>query len=68
MKKVTFKVPAISCNHCVNTIIMELSDLEGVYSVSASSDTKQVDVEFDDPATEAQILKTLSDIHYPATI
>ena len=38
---VTFNIPNISCNHCVHTINMELSELEGVVSVSADLDTKQ---------------------------
>ena len=48
MSTVTYRVPAIHCGHCVHTIKMELSDLEGVQSVQADMNTKQVDVEYAD--------------------
>jgi copper chaperone len=68
MKSVEYKVPAISCGHCVKTIEMELGELEGVSSVSARLDTKKVQVEFDQPATEEKILKLLAEINYPAAL
>jgi len=68
MNKNVFEVPKISCNHCVNTIEMELSDLEGVISVKADSETKKVEVEYGDPATDTTILDLLEEINYPASI
>ncbi len=38
MEKVTFKVPAINCMHCVHTIQTELMEMDGVQSVSADPD------------------------------
>ncbi len=35
MTTVIYKIPNISCNHCVHTIQTELSDLDGVQSVAA---------------------------------
>lgn len=64
MKTVTYKIPGISCNHCVHTIQSELSDLEGVQSVSASAETKEVTIVFDAPATEEQIIALLKEINY----
>ncbi len=66
MNKVTFTVPNINCNHCVHTIETELSEMEGVMSVAASSETNKVDVEYGDPANEEALLGLLAEINYPA--
>lgn len=65
METKTFKVPAISCQHCVHTIKMEVSDVPGVESVAADKDTQMVTVQWHDPATWAQIRQTLTEINYP---
>jgi copper chaperone len=65
MKTVTYKIPNISCGHCVHTIKMELSDLRGVSSVEADQESKIATVTFDDPATESEIKKVLAGINYP---
>lgn len=65
MASVTYSVPNISCGHCVHTIQMELSDLEGVSKIEASQAEKQVTVEFDEPATPEKIKTLLSEINYP---
>jgi len=66
MTKVLYEVPSISCNHCVHTIEMELGDLEGVILAKADSETKNVEIEFGDPASEEKILELLGEINYPA--
>lgn len=65
MTNLTFKVPNINCNHCVHTIQSELSEVEGVVSVTADSTSKEVKVSFDSPATEAKIVSLLKEINYP---
>jgi copper chaperone len=65
MSTVKFNVPAISCGHCVHTIQMELGELEGVRSVQASLEKKDVTVTYEDPATEKQIISLLQQINYP---
>lgn len=65
MKTVTYKIPGISCMHCVHTISMEVSDLEGVESVAASAETKEATIVFDEPATEEAIIALLKEINYP---
>ena len=65
MSSVTYEVPRISCGHCVHTIQMELSELEGVSKVEASMMDKQVKVEFEAPATEEKIVALLTEINYP---
>jgi Cu+-exporting ATPase len=65
MNTVTYSVPAIHCGHCTHTIEMEVAELPGVQSVTADMDTKKVRIEFEAPATEAQIKALLAEIEYP---
>jgi len=65
MDSKTFKVPAISYNHCVHTIKMEVSELPGVQSVQADKDTQLVTVNWTEPATWEKIRQTLVEINYP---
>ncbi len=65
MKTVEYNVPNISCGHCVHTIQMELSELEGVEVVQADRSNRSVHVEFDDPATEDKIVALMTEINYP---
>lgn len=67
MKKQTFTVPNISCNHCVMTIKNQLSELEGVISVEGDVENKSIRVEWDDPSTPEKIRDTLKQINYPAS-
>jgi copper ion binding protein len=64
MESKTFTVPNISCGHCVHTVQMEVGDIDGVKSVKAEQDTKQVFVEWDEPATWDQIKALLTEINY----
>ncbi len=66
MTTVTYKVPNISCNHCVHTIKMNIGELEGVESVDASAEDKTATIKFEDPATEEKLKDKLAEIHYPA--
>jgi copper chaperone CopZ len=65
MTSVTYKVPNISCGHCVHTIETELSDLKGVVRVKAEQSDKRVTVEFEPPATPEGIRALLTEIAYP---
>ena len=65
MANKTFKVPNISCGHCVHTIENEIGELQGVQVVKAEEKTKQVRVEWQAPATWAKIKDTLKEINYP---
>jgi copper chaperone len=66
MNTITFSVPNIHCNHCIHTVTMELSDLEGVSNVDADLDSKMVTVQYDAPATEQELRDLLAEINYPA--
>ena len=65
METVTYSVPSIHCGHCVKTIEMELAEIEGVEKVSANNDSKTVEVDFQPPATETEIIATLKELNYP---
>jgi copper chaperone len=66
MEHKTFSIPKISCGHCVMTITKELKELKGVGKVEGNPQFKTVEVEWDAPATEAQIRATLDEINFPA--
>lgn len=66
MDELVLDVPNISCNHCVHTIKMELSEIPGVSTVTADALTKKVIVSFDAPASENEIRQVLTAINYPA--
>ncbi len=65
MQSVTYTIPNISCNHCVHTIKMEVSDLEGVSMVEADMESKEATINFEAPATEEKIKSLLAEINYP---
>ena len=65
MKKKTYLIPSIHCQHCIHTISMELGEIEGVQKVVGNIDTKQVEVVFSEPATDQNIVAVLKEINYP---
>lgn len=66
MDQIILDIPNISCGHCVAAIENELKELSGVLKVSGNPGTKQVDIQWDAPATLDIIRKTLEDMNYPA--
>ena len=62
-KKIT--IPSISCQHCLNTIRNELTDLDGVQLVRTDAATKTVEVQWQEPASWEQIKQLLLEINYP---
>jgi copper chaperone CopZ len=67
MQTKTFKVPNISCAHCVHTIQHEVGELDGVKRVVAVEDTQMVTVEWEEPPlTWNTIEALLQEINYPA--
>lgn len=65
MKKITLKVPQISCGHCVNNIKRELLEIRGIHEVSGNVEKKQIEVTFGPPAELDTIKETLREIGYP---
>lgn len=66
METATLYVPNIGCDGCVRTIKAEVGQLEGVARVDVDKDTKQVRLEWGNPATLGQIENLLAEIDYPA--
>lgn len=65
MASKTFKVPNISCGHCVATIQREVGELEGVTSVKAEQATKMVTVAWQEPqASWDKIRALLNELNY----
>jgi copper chaperone len=66
MASKTFRVPNISCHHCVMTIQREVGELEGVIAVEGEVATKTVTVEWNEPpASWERIRALLEEIQYP---
>ncbi len=65
MTTVTYSVPAINCMHCTHTIEMELGEMQGIQSVKADVNTRNVTIAFDAPASEDKIKALLAEIEYP---
>lgn len=66
MEKKKFSVPNITCGHCVMTIQRELGEIDGVRNVEGDPTAKEINVEWDAPATLEKIKSTLEEINYPA--
>jgi copper chaperone CopZ len=62
---VTYKIPNISCGHCIHTVQSEVSELAGVKSVVADIEKKEAVITFEPPASEEQIKSLLAEINYP---
>ncbi len=63
---VILTAPDISCEHCVATVEQAVRALDGVTSVTASADTKVVDVVFDSSLlSQPEIEAALSGAGYP---
>lgn len=65
MNTITYLVPSMHCHHCVHTIEMEVSELEGVQSVQADLNSKQVTITYESPASPEKIETLLAEINYP---
>lgn len=65
MTTVTYRIPNISCGHCVHTIQSEVGELAGVQSVTADQTSQIAVIVFDAPATEDKIKALLTEINYP---
>ena len=66
MSDKTVHVPNISCGHCVQTIEREVGEVEGVTSVTAQQDTKNVTISWDPETTDwVAIAETMKEINFP---
>lgn len=59
-----FRVPDISCQHCVAAITTQVSALSGVKMVEVNLDDKRVTVEHAPEVTTAQIVAAINEAGY----
>ncbi|MGI8477864.1 MAG: copper ion binding protein [Thermomicrobiales bacterium] len=66
IQQITLTAPDISCGHCVATVLGAVGALDGVRSVLADAETKQVAIAFDQSRVSLpQIEAALDDAGYP---
>lgn len=66
MNTKTVSVPNITCGHCVMTIEREVAEVDGVSSVKAEKETRQVTISWDPDATDWVVIEeTMKEINYP---
>jgi copper chaperone len=66
MESKTYSIPNISCMHCVNKVQETILALEGVDFAETDLTSKQLEVEFEAPASDQLIRKALIAIGFPA--
>jgi copper ion binding protein len=59
-----YRVPGVSCQHCVAAVTSEVSKLAGVERVQVNLDTKIVTVEHGDAVAPAQIVEAIKEAGY----
>ncbi len=64
MVEKAYRVPDISCEHCVRAITDELTRIDGLQVVNIDRATKEVVVRYDDSVTEDEIITGIEDAGY----
>ncbi len=57
-------VPEMSCQHCVNSITDEVSQLQGVQNVAIDLGTKHVRVDADESVTREAVIAAVNEAGY----
>ncbi len=57
-------VPEMSCQHCVNSITGEVSQLQGVRNVAVDLSTKHVRVDADETVTTESVIAAVNEAGY----
>ncbi|MGC4190560.1 MAG: heavy-metal-associated domain-containing protein [Thermomicrobiales bacterium] len=57
----TLQAPDISCAHCVQTVRTALGKLGGVSNVTASAETKLIDLDYDSGAISLSTIEAILD-------
>ena len=55
MAERVYNVPDVSCEHCVNAITKELTQIDGIQNVQVDLETKKVTVVSDESVAEQRI-------------
>ncbi|MDP9356321.1 MAG: heavy-metal-associated domain-containing protein [Chloroflexota bacterium] len=64
MSEQVYRVPDVSCDHCVRAITEELTKLSGVTEVDVNLESKLVTVRHDDSVSDEQIREGIADAGY----
>lgn len=64
MAEKTFKVPDVSCEHCITAIKGELSKIEGVDAIDVDISSKLVTVVHNGQVTDEQLVAGLDEAGY----
>ena len=64
MTEQTYRVPGVSCDHCVRAIAEELTKLPGVEHVGVDLETKLVTVRHDGSVSDAQLREGIEEAGY----
>jgi copper chaperone len=59
-----YRVPDVSCAHCVSAIENELGKIDGVASVTVDLDSKLVTVQADESVTDQRIREGIDEAGY----
>ena len=65
MTNTTLKIQNLKCHGCANTIITQLTKLEGVSDVTVNNDTDEVTLNFKSDSQLETVTKKLSELGYP---
>jgi len=65
MKNNTIKIQNLKCHGCANTIITQLTKLEGISGVTVNNDTDEVTLNFESDSQLVTVNKKLSELGYP---
>jgi len=63
--KNTLNIQNLKCGGCANTIVTQLSKLDGITDVTVNNDTDEVSFNTETEATVEAVSKKLSDLGYP---
>lgn len=64
----TYRVPDISCQHCVNAITSEVEQIPGVRRVAVDLSTKQVQVDANEQVTQDTVIAAINEAGYDVTV
>ncbi|MCG8353767.1 MAG: copper ion binding protein [Chloroflexales bacterium] len=64
MKIDQFRVPGMSCEHCVRAITQELSAVSGVSAVQVNLSDKSVRVEHDEKVEARELISAINEAGY----
>ena len=67
MNEKIVRIENINCEHCVRSIESDLGEFPGVLRVEASVETREVRVQWAEPASWDEIESLLIEINYPPT-